>query len=153
VDKEIKECRFIKSMGGNLRCTEVKSHIYCIQRPECYYKQLQAKTSECEGLKELGKCSYCENELIKKNDNLLSEKQILQGQLSEEREYTKELNKQMDNYVKNEQILREGLEEISNGCQYKEEDEEGCKECHLDKNTCLCMIAKQTLAKVERGEG
>ena len=40
---------------------------------------------------------------------------------------------------------REALEKIKNSCQY----EFNCKECHLDKDTCLCLIATQALAPQE----
>ena len=42
-------------------------------------------------------------------------------------------------------ISNEALEKIKNACQYHFE----CKQCHLDKKTCLCLLAQQVLVKIK----
>jgi len=87
--------------------------------------------------------------LRKQVDELNSKNTTLYSKLCEAntRAVTKvlEIQNELETYKSKNQIAIEGLEKIMDACQY----EENCKECHLDRNTCLCLIAKETIERIK----
>lgn len=65
---DVSRCEYAcNTILGKIACKHpVTKYIYCFNNPNCYFKQLQCKTAECEDLKEIIKIIFAS--LIIAND-------------------------------------------------------------------------------------